>query len=726
MPRIVISGIVQGVGFRPTVYRVARTLKMKGHVLNTGSNVEVVIDGSPEIFMAALEKALPPLARIDKFSVEKCTPPKEDFIITPSSAGLRSSPLPPDSAICPECLKELFQAGNPRQNYPFINCTNCDARFSVISDLPYDRPNTSMADFPMCPTCAREYADPLDRRFHAQTTSCPDCGPKYWLVGIDSENPIAEFARQMDAGKIGAIKSWGGTHVVCIPSKAGHLRKRFDRSRKPFAVMVKNLEAARKYAQVTESGEKLLTSPARPIVLLDRKGNSLDATAPGLDRVGLYLPYSGLHHIMFKHLKSDAVIMTSGNLPGEPMAITDDEIAKLDVDLYLVHNRRIINRTDDSVVLPHVNGHYFIRKSRGHVPEPLKVPHGRTLVAVGADMNCTGAISVGGKAIMTQHIGDISRYETAQFLEDAIKHMMKLHGIEKLEAVITDMHPKYSSRGVGKRLAGEWGVPMIEIQHHAAHAFGLMAEQSLDELTVLACDGTGYGTDGQVWGGEILEVQSGKFKRTGHLMYIPLLGGDKAVEDPRRMVFAISETLGIPQPYFSGDEEEVLRGMMKKSVKTSSTGRVLDALSCWLGVCDTMTYDGEPAMVLEPYLRKGTVKYEFSAPVKNGVVDTMTLFGQLADVAKPGSKISAIKKADISRSFVDALFEGLVEAADPKDALGFTGGVSYNLVINEILKRKLDERGIKLITHKHVPNGDGGISFGQLAGGGYDLLSNSR
>jgi hydrogenase maturation protein HypF len=253
-----------------------------------------------------------------------------------------------------------------------------------------------------------------------------------------------------------------------------------------------------------------------------------------------------------------------------------------------------------------------------------------------------------------------------------------------------------------------------------------MAEHSLDELTVLACDGTGYGTDGQVWGGEILDVQGGKFKRTGHLSYIPLLGGDRAVEDPRRMVFAISETLGIQQPYFSGDEEEVLRSMMKKSVKTSSTGRVLDALSCWLGICDTMTYDGEPAMVLEPYLRKGSVKHEFSAPVKGGVVDTMALFGQLSEIAQPGDKVSVKKASDFSRSFIDALFEGLVLAADPKGVLGFTGGVSYNLVINEILKRKLDERGVKLITHNHVPNGDGGISFGQLAGGGYDLLSNSR
>jgi hydrogenase maturation protein HypF len=415
--RIIIQGIVQGVGFRPTVYRVAKALGLKGHVQNTGSDVEIVIDGDADVFIKALKEALPPLARIDSVTVAYCPAPKGEFQIIKSGFGQRSSPLPPDAAICDDCLAELFQAGNRRNNYPFINCTNCDARFSVISDLPYDRPNTSMVDFPMCKACQKEYSNPLDRRFHAQTTSCPDCGPHYRLEGVPTNDPVGMFAMAIDAGKIGAIKSWGGTHVVCIPSKAGHLRKRFGRSRKPFAVMVKDLETARKYALVNDSGEKLLTSPARPIVLLDRKGNVLETTAPGLDRIGLYLPYSGLHHIMFKHLKSDAVIMTSGNLPGEPMAITDEEIAKLDVDIFLPHNRRIINRTDDSVVLPHDAGHYFIRKSRGHVPEPLKVPHGRTLVAVGADMNCTGAISVGGKAIMTQHIGDISRYVTSQILE---------------------------------------------------------------------------------------------------------------------------------------------------------------------------------------------------------------------------------------------------------------------------------------------------------------------
>ncbi|MDO9538053.1 MAG: carbamoyltransferase HypF [Thermoplasmata archaeon] len=718
MAKILVRGIVQGVGFRPTVYRVAMELGMSGHVLNTGSEVEIVIDGDAVLFMEALKKALPPLARLDDYSIIDFQCNEDKFTIMPSSNGTRSSPLPPDAAICPDCLAELFQTGNRRERFPFINCTNCGARFSVITDLPYDRPKTSMDDFPMCKTCAGEYSDPMDRRFHAQTTSCPDCGPYYRLEDVPTNDPVSMFAMAIDAGKIGAVKSWGGTHIICLPSSVGKLREKFNRSEKPLAVMVKDLETARKYAKISKHEEMLLTSPARPIVLLDKAITDLDETAPGLDKIGLYLPYNGLHHLLFSHMRHDALIMTSGNVPGEPMAVTDEEISRLNADIFLVHNRRIINRTDDSVVIPYLDKQFFVRKSRGYVPDPMPIGHERTLVAVGADMNNTGAISVGGNAIMTQHIGDISRYETSQFLENAIKHLMKLYGIEKPEAVIADLHPRYSSRNVGKRLADEWDVPLIEIQHHAAHAFGLAAEHGMKNLKVLSCDGTGYGLDSQIWGGDFIHIESNGFKRLGHLGYIPLLGGDRAVEDPRRMVFAIAESLGIQQPYFSGSEEQILAAMMKSSVKTSSTGRVLDALSCWLGICDTMTYDGEPAMKLEPYIKRGKSLHEFDIKVEAGIVDTIDLFAQLNEVAPLGKTLGQDEKANLARSFVEALFEGLINVASPSESLGFTGGVSYNLAINDILKEKLDKRGVKLITHKAVPNGDGGISFGQLANQG--------
>jgi hydrogenase maturation protein HypF len=332
-------------------------------------------------------------------------------------------------------------------------------------------------------------------------------------------------------------------------------------------------------------------------------------------------------------------------------------------------------------------------------------------------MNNAGAISIAGKAIATQHIGDVNQYETAEFLEHSIRHLMKLYGIEKPEAVLVDMHPRYSSRSVGKRMADEMEVPTIEVQHHAAHAFSLVGEHGLDDLKVLSCDGTGYGTDGMIWGGEVIVVNKSSWQRLAHLKYIPLLGGDKAVEDPKRMVFAIASMLDIDQPYFTGTEEKVLESMVEKSVKTSSTGRVLDALSCWLGICERMTYDGEPAMKLESYLRRGCVKHRFDAPVNNGIIDTVDLFRQLNDITGPGEKLTMQEIADISRSFVDALCAGFIEAAAPVSMLGFTGGVSYNLVMTDIFKKKLVERGIKLIIHRRVPNGDGGISFGQLVGG---------
>lgn len=725
MARIIIRGVVQGVGFRPTVYRVAKNMRLKGHVKNTGSDVEICIDGDAGAFMKALTEALPPLARIDSHDILPEEITANDFQIIQSSQGRRLSPIPPDAAICNDCLAELPDINNHRHSFPFINCTNCGARFSVIADVPYDRGFTSMEPFPLCQHCETEYKNPLDRRFHAQTISCPDCGPNYTLHGSASQTPISDFAAMIERGVIGAIKSWGGIHLVSLPSKADELRRRYGRPQKPLAAMISTLEAARKYAEISDDEAKLLTSPARPIVLLDKAGHEWqDAVAPGLDKVGLYLPYNALQHLLFEELDHDAIIMTSGNVPGEPMVITDKGALDLSVDCYLVHNREIVNRTDDSVIIPYAGSQFFIRKSRGYVPDPLPVPHDKTLIALGADMNNAGAISIAGKAISTQHIGDVNHYETAEFLESSVRHLMKLYGIERPEAVVADMHPRYSSRTVAKRMAAELDAPLIEVQHHAAHAFSLAAEHGLKDLKVLSCDGTGYGTDGMIWGGEALEINDDDWKRLGHLKYFPLLGGDKAVEDPRRVVFAITSQLGMDQPYFTGQDKSVLTAMTEKSVKTSSCGRVLDALACWLGVCERMTYDGEPAMKLESFLRKGCAKYDFQAKVDAGVVDSPALFSQLNEHARPGEKLEHQIISDLSRSFVGALYEGLIEAARPEDSLGFTGGVSYNLVINDILENKLKERGVKLITHSRVPNGDGGISYGQLVGGGLNVSGN--
>lgn len=726
MVKILVRGVVQGVGFRPTVFRVAEKLGSRGYVKNAGSNVEICINGNGQKFIEELKKALPRLARIDHYEFCAGEPKNKGFQIITSSDGERTSPIPPDVAVCDQCLEELFDKKNRRHDFPFINCTDCGARFSVISDVPYDRKNTSMSKFKLCGKCKADYTRPADRRFHAQTISCPNCGPSLKLQASQTKSPLNDFAERIDKGAIGAMKSWGGAHIVCLVSEASRLRKRYNRPQKPFAVMVKSLKAARKYAHISRAEETLLTSASRPIVLLRKKTSQwLEPVAPGLDRVGLYLPYTAIQHLLFSHLKKDALLMTSGNIPGEPMAITNKEVLELDADIHLLHDREIINRIDDSVVLPHDDGFFFIRKSRGYVPEPLPLFYEKTLLAMGGDMNSTCALSVSGKGIMSQHIGDVSHYTTSEFLEKAIRHLMKLYKVKEPDAVIVDMHPRYSSRRVGKELAEEFGVPLIQVQHHEAHAYALMAEHGLKRLKVLSCDGTGYGKDSAVWGGEIIEVSRSGAKRHGHLRYIPLLGGDKAVEDPRRVVFAITSLLGIDQPYFRGREEKLLASMLERSVKASSTGRILDALACWLGVCTQMTYDGEPAMKLEKFMGMGKAKYDFHAQVKSGVVDTLDLFSQLNEIAEPGKKLRPREIADISRSFTEALFEGMIQAAKPKTALGFTGGVSYNLVINEILEKKLDERGIKLVSHCRVPSGDGGISFGQLVAGGLNVSGNT-
>jgi hydrogenase maturation protein HypF len=727
MVKILVRGVVQGVGFRPTVFRVAGKLGYRGYVKNAGSNVEICIDGDGQQFVEELKKALPTLARIEHYEFRAGKPKNKGFEIITSSDGKRTSPIPPDVAVCDQCLEELFDKKNRRHDFPFINCTDCGARFSVISDVPYDRKNTSMSKFKLCEKCRGDYTRPADRRFHAQTISCPGCGPSLMLHANRTKSPLKDFAEMLDKGAIGAMKSWGGAHIVCLPSEASRLRKRYNRPQKPFAVMVRSLKAAGKYAHISKAEERLLTSASRPIVLLRKKfGNWREPVAPGLNRVGLYLPYTAIQHLLFSHLKSDALIMTSGNIPGEPMAITNKEVLELDADIHMLHDREIINRIDDSVVLPNSIGFFFIRKSRGYVPEPLPLPHDKTLLAMGGDMNSTCALSVSGKGIMSQHIGDVSHYATSLFMEKAIRHLMKLYDVKEPDAVVVDMHPRYSSRRLGKELAEDFGVPLVQIQHHEAHAYALMAEHGLKKLRVLSCDGTGYGKDSAVWGGEMLEVSSSGAQRLGHLGYIPLLGGDKAVEDPRRVVFAITSLIGINQPYFKGRDERLLESMLERSVKTSSTGRILDALACWLGVCTKMTYDGEPAMKLESYMARGRPAYELAAPVKNGAVDTLELFGQLNEIAKPGKKLRPREIADISRSFTEALFEGMIQAARPRNALGFTGGVSYNLVINGILEKKLGERGIRLVSHCRVPNGDGGISFGQLVAGGLNVSGDSR
>jgi hydrogenase maturation protein HypF len=688
---------------------------LRGYVLNKGSEVEVVVDKEGEAFIEALRRNLPATASLTEIITKVDNRKFNEFRIVKSKTGSRSSPIPVDSGICDTCLRELFDPTNRRYRYPFTNCTVCGARFSLISDLPYDREKTAMAPFPLCDACHAEYTDPTDRRYHAQTISCPQCGPSYTLydkkkrkVPGDIIKRAAEF---LDDGAIGVIKSWGGMHICCTLHEILQLRTWYGRPQKPFAVMVRDRAAAERYAEITDEEWELLSSNRRPIVLVHKKDE--EDISPGISTIGLYLPYTGLHHLLFSEMKKDALIMTSANPSGEPMIIENDDAFSLDADFYLLHNRTILNRIDDSVIKTGKERAFFIRKSRGYVPDPIKIPHKKSVLSVGAEENVCGTISQNGEIYTTQYVGNTRYYATATFLETALRHLMTLRGIDDLDGIGMDIHPLYATRRTAKKFAEEYDAPIREIQHHWAHVAALFVDNARDDGTVLTLDGAGYGSDGTIWGGEILDASFTEFNRVGHLEQIPLIGGDKAVEDPRRIVFAIFKKLG-KEPYFTGREAEILSKVMDNAPRTSSFGRVLDALSCYLGICTKKTYNGEPAMKLERYLERGRKRYDFETEVKNGVVRTVPIFDQIKKYVTP--VISEREKADLAYSAVITMVEALTEIAmnhAEKKEIGLTGGVSYNIPIIEMVEKRLYRDGYTLLTHTRTPNGDGCIAVGQ-------------
>lgn len=742
--KLYLYGVVQGVGFRPTVYRVATSLGLKGYVRNNGSNVEVFLNEGEDEFLNALKAELPPLARIDNIEkeAEECQDVYQTFEILNSVTGAREASIPPDIALCDDCVREMLGKDDRRFEFPFTNCTNCGARFSVIKDFPYDRKNTSMQMFDLCPTCKGEYGDPLNRRFHAQTISCPKDGPRYLLYNGDCapqpmNNAVRRFSQLIDAGKLGVVKSWGGMHIVCTLEQTKRLREWYGRPNKPFAVMVRDIHTAEKYACLSEEAKRLMTCPETPVVLVPKRHGEYDGlledVAPGLDSIGLYIPYTGVQHLIFREISHDALIMTSANPPGEPMALSHEEAFRLGVETYLLHNREIVNRIDDSVVIPYNGTRFFVRKSRGYVPKPIPIPHQRRILGVGAERNVTSSISRNGELLMSQYIGNTTHYGVFDFQLEATRKLMSLAGIEELEAVGIDMHPMYTTRRVGKEFAKEFDLDVVEVQHHHAHAVSLMVEHSMDEILALAFDGAGYGDDGNVWGGEALHARLDGYERYAHLQNIPLIGGDKAVLEPDRLVFGIFQSLGEPKDMFDDEKTRVLRKAMEKAPVTSSFGRVLDALSAYLGVCDKATYDGEPAMKLERLLATGRSKFEFDTEVKgtNGAeIQTLPLFAQL-DSYVGNLNPDAQTKADLAHSFVKTIVWQFVDVSAGKaeeigvNKLGLTGGVTYNLPIVSMVQDLAKTKGLELVLHNRVPNGDGGISVGQNVVAGTKWSANS-
>ncbi|RLI08238.1 carbamoyltransferase HypF [Candidatus Bathyarchaeota archaeon] len=759
-----VSGLIQGIGFRPFVYRLAVRRGLRGRVLNLGdAGVRIELYGPEEAirdFLRALVEEKPPIAQYTGLEVRwgeaGGSEAPDGFAIAESDVAGRAgefSTIPPDIAVCDRCLAEIYDPGDRHYMYPFTCCASCGPRFTIMTDLPYDRERTTMADFPMCPDCAREFNDPMDRRFNAQTICCPSCGPKMALYDreghlVDCRDPLAEAARLLREGLVVAVKGIGGFHLAVRADMDGpvaELRARRGKPRKPLAVMSLTVEDVRKYALVSEVEEELLTSPARPIVVLEKAEPFplSDLVAPGLHTVGVMLPYSGIHHLLLHHARLPALVMTSANPPGQPMVVSNDEaFGSLGgmADYLLVHDRRIWARCDDSVVRVVDGRPVFLRRSRGYAPMPVRLPFRASgpVVAVGPELSSTGAILMGDKCFLTQHVGDVETLEALGFLEEALSHLAKLLRLDDVAAVACDLHPLFLSRRLASELAELHGAELVEVQHHHAHAASLMAERGLgpDEPVVcLACDGVGYGPDGGAWGGEVLLASYDAFERLGHLEPQPMPGGDVCAYRYGRMLQAIlSKRLEEEElvDFLTGERlagfkhgEAEVRAVFLQLEKgfnvpmTTSTGRLLDAVSCLLGLCYRRTYEGEGAMVLEAAASRGhpgAVELTVEVVERDGrmVLETSRMVYEAYEALREGERVE-----DIALAFLKALSRGLAEMAlraaerEGIGIIGFTGGVAYNDIMTRSIRELVEAEGLTFIRHVRVPCGDGGLSLGQ-------------
>ncbi len=749
------SGIVQGVGFRPFIYRIAVEHQLVGYVRNRGdAHVEIMVEGKEkdvESFLQSLVEEKPPFARISSLKTKylKDNHSYREFAIIQSSEETKfsGSVSPADLAICDECLKEMRDPNDKRSSYFFITCTNCGPRYTTIERLPYDRKNTTMQKFVMCDFCYNEYTTVHNRRFHAQTAACPSCGPRVYLTNsdgekVESKSPIRDTGKLLEEGYIAAIKGYGGFHVATATTKSepiAKLRSAKHRSRKPFAVMARNLETAESFAEVNVEEARLLTSHVRPIVLLKKKnGKSLSKLiAPGLHNIGVMLPYTGMHHMLFDEVEELAFVMTSANPPNEPIVVEEREaLRKLGclVDYFLFHNRPIAQRCDDSVVRFHQEKTKILRRSRGYSPEPfrLKKPVNTKVLGLGAELNATSCILDQGNGFMSQHIGNVENLENLQFLRNATEHLLQLTNCN-VETIACDLHPKFATTSLARELGEKLGVPVIPIQHHHAHATALMAEHNVAETVCIVCDGYGYGSDGSPWGGEILHcTEEGEFRRLGHLQPQPMVGGDLATRYPIRMAAGILH--GKPQieewlhsncerfPHGQRELDTVLLQLDRPPLpSTTSCGRVLDAVAAVVGVCFERTYAAEPAMKVESAAIGGRDVLNLQLKTEENVVDTCQLVYETFVQRKNFST------ADLAFSAQSYVARSLAQLASAKaknlgvDNVGFSGGVAYNEHITSAIGKIVEENGLKFMVHELVPPGDGGISFGQALAAAWQL-----
>lgn len=753
--RIIVRGVVQGVGFRPFVYTTAAELALTGSVCNDSSGVVIEIEGAPDgvdAFVARLRDRPPPLAVVE--AVEQTPIPVRGgtgFHIAGTTRGAGRTLASPDVAICAECAAELRDPGNRRYRHPFITCTNCGPRFTIIAALPYDRPQTSMAGFAMCETCAREYADPGDRRFHAQPIACNECGPTLSFSGPESGEPLAAARELLRHGGILAVKGIGGYHLACDAADSAavaELRRRKRRGDKPFAVMVPDLATAAAIAEVDSTAAALLTGPARPIVLLPRRASAsadpdapplpVDAVAPHNRDLGVMIAYTPLHLLLFG-LPGDppgprVLVMTSGNLGGEPICHTDSDVReRLSglADAVLSHNRPILVPCDDSVVKVVDGVEVPFRRSRGYAPLPLALPiPAAPTLAVGADLKNTCAVADGRYAWLSQHIGDMDDVATLRAFTAAERHLEKLTGVAP-QQLAADAHPRYRSTAWAAEHAGTR--PIRLVQHHHAHVAAVMGEHGLDaSATVLgfAFDGTGYGPDRAIWGGEVLAASYKGFRRLAHLRYVPLAGGDLSVQRPYRMALAHLRSANIA---WSPDlpcvracpprEQQVLAHQLDTGlgcVPTSSMGRLFDAVASLCGVRHEVDYEAQAAIEWEGLSRDadpGAVAYRFVLP-GNHIDETAAidpapvLAAVIADLrgGVPAGVIGARFHAGVAHLVLDLA----VRYGEPEQPVALSGGVFQNALLLTTVLRLLREHGFHVLTHHRVPPNDGGIAFGQL------------
>jgi len=743
LPRqsIQVEGIVQGVGFRPFVYNLATSLKLTGWVLNDTRGVTIEVEGGAAqigAFMSALQFEHPPLAHIARIQVVAVEERhSDDFVIRCSESGEQSIvQVAPDTYVCPDCLRELFEPDDHRYRYPFINCTNCGPRYSIITDTPYDRAATTMVDFEMCSACRQEYEDPQHRRFHAQPNACPECGPHLTLLDgtgkqVPGVDPLTRAVRLLKEGAIVAVKGLGGYHLAVDARNDAaleELRRRKGRDEKPFALMARDLDTVRTLATITALEERLLTSWERPIVLLEQKPQRYlaEGVAPDSRYLGVMLPYTPLHYLLLVDLP--VLVMTSANISDEPIVYDDvealEELSGI-ADVFLTHNRRIETRCDDSIARVMAGEPLLLRRSRGYVPRAVYLKRQQVpTLALGAELKNTVCLVKQDRAYLSQHIGDLKNAETLISMEQSLAHLAQLLDVHP-ELVAHDLHPDYLSSRAAEQFTD---LPRVAVQHHHAHLASVLADNANDGPALgIIFDGLGYGEDGTVWGGEFLVGDALQFERAGHFAYLPMPGGDAATREPRRMgLSALYHTYGpgFPQHPLLGDfqaeELKLLLQMLDKGLNTphaSSCGRLFDAVAALVGLRSRVSYEGQAALELEMALdplESGSYPFELVEQKQTLIFEPTPLLRKVIEESMDG-----VPPGVISARFHNGLVNMVRAACDVLrrkyglSTVALSGGVFQNLTLLERLTQGLTADGFNVCRHRQVPPNDGGLSLGQ-------------